>query len=428
MEYAVNYVKKLIYNSALTLAKGLITAAGALPSSGKSKSRRFVNGQATAVKELPKFPEDAENYWFHCASLGEYAIARPLMEELRRRRPEANIALTFFSSTGVEALRKRNYTGADFVGYLPLDTAENAVSVLDTLRPSAALFMVSEYWPNYLAELKRREIPTFLVSCIFTESTPHFKPVIGAVFRESLQAYSHIFCLNRSSVDTLARLGFTRASVEGDPLVDNALHVSETKWDCAPLREFCNGGPTLICGSIHNGADLELIAPEINTHPERRYLLVPHEIDEASLRIVEDSIDVPTRRLSKYIPEMAERVMIVDTIGQLAYLYRYGRMAYVGGGFTRQLHSILEPAVYGLPISFGPRTERKVLAKLLLKLGTATTTATPEEFAAWADKFFNASRSELEEIRALERKFCDEQAGATRRIITTVIESLKWKN
>lgn len=417
-------MKKTLYNSALSLARGLVSVAGAVPSAGKTKTRRFIDGQASALDCAATFRAGSENFWFHCASLGEYAIARPLMAELRRRRPQARIALTFFSSTGVDALRARKNTGADFIGFLPLDTRANASALLDALRPTAALFMVSEYWPNLLGELKRREIPTFLVSCIFTERTPHFKPFIGEVFRESLAAYTHIFCLNPQSVETLRTLGFTRASVEGDPLVDNALRISRSPWDSEALRSFCSGGRTLICGSLHNGADLELIAPEIDAHPERRYLLVPHEVDEAHLRAVEEAIDVASRRLSDYRPDMPERVLIVDNIGQLAYLYRLGAMAYVGGGFTRQLHSILEPAVYGLPIAFGPRTERKVLARLLVRLGTATVTSTPEEFSAWAERCFNAPRCELEEIRARARRFCDEQAGATARIVTTVLDSL----
>lgn len=421
-----------VYNTALTCAKGLLAAASALPESvmGAGKTRLFLDGQARALADAARFDAGKENYWFHCASLGEYAIARPLMAELKCRRPDARIALTFFSSTGVEALRSRPRKSAvaDFVGYLPLDTRANASRLLDLFRPSAVMFMVSEYWPNFLAELRRRGIPVFLVACIFTGRAPHFKPVVGKVFRDSLQAYAHIFCLNRGSVDTLARLGFSRASVEGDPLVDNAIKIREAGWDSAPLRDFCSRSATLICGSVHNGADMELVAPEINAHPERRYVLVPHEVDEAHLRAVEAALKVPSRRLSTWSADMTERVMIVDNIGSLAYLYRFGTMAYIGGGFSRQLHSVVEASVYGLPISFGPRTERKIVARLLVRLGVATVVATPGEFSAWADRYFTASAAELESVRATALKFCDEQAGATRRIVSTLLDCLKWSD
>lgn len=392
---------------------------------GSGKTSRFLRGQKEALKAARAFRPGPLNFWFHCSSLGEYAIARPLMAELKRRRPEARIALTFFSSTGVDALQRIKNPDVDFVGYLPLDTGANARALLDIFRPSSALFMVSEYWPNYLAELRRRGVPTYLVSCVFSESAPHFNSLLGPVFRESLGAYTRIFCLSQSSVDLLARLGYDRAEVEGDPLVDNALRVAETPWHSPALHAFCTQSPTLVCGSIHNGADMELIAPEINAHPERRYLLVPHEVDAAHLQQVRDALDVPSRLLSEYYPEMPERVLIVDSVGALAYIYRLGTMAYVGGGFTRQLHSVLEPAVYGLPISFGPRTERKIVARLLLKLGIATQTSTPDEFSAWADRFFNASHRELEEIRHCARKFCFRQAGATARIISTVLSNLQ---
>lgn len=414
-----------LYNTALTCAKGLIAAAGIMPKAltGRGKTRMFIDGQVNALKRAARFEAGKENYWFHCASLGEYAIARPLMAEIKKRRPQARIALTFFSSTGVESLRRRNNVVADFIGYMPLDTRANAVALLNLFKPSAALFMVSEYWPNFLLELKRRHVPTFLVSCIFTKNAPHFKSIVGNMFRKSLNAYTHIFCLNRGSVDSLRSLGYTQASVEGDPLIDNALRISEAKWHSEPLSAFCSAGRTLICGSIHNGADIDLVAPEINAHPDRRYLLVPHEIDNAHLTAIENALEVPSRRLGNYVPEMTERVLIVDNIGSLAYLYRLGTMAYIGGGFTRQLHSIVEAAVYGLPLAFGPRTERKIIARLLIRLGLATTTASPGEFAAWADHYFNAPGAELEEIRAAALKFCREQAGATSRIVSTVLEA-----
>ncbi len=421
---------QMLYNTVLRCAKGVISAASMVPDSmaGHGKTRKFINGQATALKHAAEFKAGSENYWFHCASLGEYAIARPIMAEIKKRRPQARIALTFFSSTGVETLRQRRNDMADFIGYLPLDTPSNARRLIGLFKPSAALFMVSEYWPNFLFELKRHNIPAFLVSCIFTESAPHFNPIAGSVFRRSLSAYSRIFCLNSNSVDTLRKIGFDRASAEGDPLVDNALGISQTDWTNEHLSKFCSAGRTLVCGSIHNDADLELIAPEINAHPDRRYLLVPHEIDNAHLRRVENALTVPSRRLSDYTPDMTEHVMIVDNIGQLAYLYRLGAMAYIGGGFTRQLHSIVEASVYGLPIAFGPRTERKILARVLTRLGIASTTSTPDEFAAWANHWFSAPEAELDRIRATAKKFCQEQAGATSRIVTTVLESAKRWN
>lgn len=413
-------MKKALYSSALSAVRTIAVAAWAMPLAGSSKTARFMRGQAEALSEARTFKPAAENYWFHCASLGEYAIARPLMAELKRRRPECRIALTFFSSTGVQAVKRLRQITADYVGFLPLDTRANARKLLDIFRPTAALFMVSEYWPNYLEELHKRQIPTYLVSSVFSESAPHFNALLGSVFRKSLQAYTRIFCLSEKSVKLLKALGYDRAEVEGDPLVDNALRVAETPWHSPALHWFCTQSPTLICGSVHDGADMELIAPEINAHPQRRYLLVPHEVDGASLRRVEDALEVPSRRLSEFSQEMTERVLIVDSIGALAYLYRLGTMAYVGGGFTRQLHSILEPAVYGLPIAFGPRTERKVVARRLLATGAATTVATAEDFAVWAEKYFNAPARELEEIRHGLQRFCFRQAGATARIIDRV--------
>lgn len=414
-----------IYNSLLSCANGLISAVGSCSSeSDTRKTRRFLRGHKNALAEAARFVPAEQNFWVHCASLGEYAIARPLMEDLRRRRPDARIVLTFFSPTGIEAMKGRKNVPADFICYMPLDTRANARRFLDIIRPSAALFMVSEYWPNYLEELHSRSIPTFLISTIFTRRAPHFKALVGGVFRESLKAYTHVFCLNEASVGNLASLGFTRASVESDPLVDNALKVSETPWRFAPLEDFCTRSRTLIAGSISDENDIRLLAHEINAHPERRYLLVPHEVDEPHIAAIESALKVPVRRLSKYAPEMTERVMIVDNVGMLAYLYRLGTMAYIGGGFTRELHSVLEATVYGLPIAFGPRTERKVVPLQLVEMGLGTIVHTPEEFSAWSDRYFSADPTHLHRLRAVGRKFCHEQAGATSRILTRIMASI----
>lgn len=408
------------YNALLACANGLVKAAAAIPGGG-GKTRRFIRGASGAVEALKAFVPAKENYWFHCSSLGEYAIARPLMEELKRRRPDCRIALTFFSSTGIDALARRSNLTPDFIGFLPPDTPQNAAALLEALRPTAALFMVSEYWPNYLFELRRRNVPTYLVSTIFSHKAPHFKPLIGSIFRRSLAAYSHIFVLNNRSLENLAELGFTRAGVCGDPLVDNALKVAETPWRSEPLEDFCSRSRTLIAGSIHDDRDIALLAHEINSHPERRYLLVPHEVDRAHISRIENALEVPVRRLSRYEPDMAERVMIVDNVGSLAYLYRLGTMAYIGGGFTSQLHSVLEAVVYGLPIAFGPRTERKVVPTELVGLGLAEITATPDAFSRWANRWFNAPRNLLETNRHDAMRFCHAQAGATASIIDKIL-------
>lgn len=415
----------MIYNALFSLANSLVGFLGSDQTApDASKRRKFINGHKNALREAEKFQPAKENFWVHCASLGEYAIAQPLMEDLRRRRPEAKIVLTFFSPTGIEAIKRRKNVPADFICYMPLDSQGNARKFLDLIRPTAALFMVSEYWPNYLMELKRRGVPTFLISTLFTHKAPHFGALSGHIFRPTLEAYTHIFCLNQASVDTLAELGYTRSSIEGDPLVDNALKMSETPWRNAPLEQFCSRQRTLIAGSISEENDIRLLAAEINAHPERQYLLVPHEVDDAHIRQIEAALQVSSRRLSTYDPNMTERVLIVDNVGMLVYLYRLGTMAYIGGGFTRQLHSVLEATVYGLPIAFGPRTERKVTPQQLVNLGLGRIVSTPEEFMAWADDYFAADPMHLHRLRAVARKYCHDQAGATSRILTKILHHI----
>ena len=412
-----------LYKIFTSAANGAMHAVNSLPG-GHSKARRGIAGQLDAIQyAADHFQPAGENYWFHCSSLGEYAIARPLMEEIHRRRPEAKIALTFFSPTGVEALSRRKNVPADFIGYLPTDTSSHAARFLDIVRPSAGMFMVSEYWPGYLEELRRRRIPTYLVSALFTRRAPHYNALIGSTFRRSLRAYTHVFALDDASVLRLAALGMPRASISGDPLMDNALKVAATDWHNAALERFCSKERTLIAGSLTDYNDLRLIAAQVNFHPERRYVLVPHEVDEAHLAELEKQLHVPFRRLStvRDDEDISENVLIVDSIGQLAYLYRLGTMAYIGGGFTSQLHSLIEATVYGLPVAFGPRTERKVTPAQLEELGVATKVHDTQQFTEWCEAMFKAPQAELDAVGRKCAAYCQAQAGATRQIVDKIL-------
>jgi 3-deoxy-D-manno-octulosonic-acid transferase len=402
----------------------LTTVASRLPHrlTGSGKTRTFIDGHAAALSTLlARFRPGERTFWFHCSSLGEYAIARPLIAELKRREPSCTVLLTFFSSTGVTAL-ERKPNQADFIGYLPPDTPEVARRFVEHVRPAAALFMVSEYWPNYLAELRRRGVATYLVSALFTHRAPHFHRPFGRLFRSSLAAYTRVFTLNQASVDAFAELGFHRAELAGDPLMDNALAVAATEWEDARVAQFAQGHRVCIAGSITDENDVRLVSALVNAYPAQRFLLVPHEVDESHLAELESALVVPSRRLSRYVATMTENVLIVDNIGSLSKLYRYGVMAYIGGGFTRKLHSMIEATVYGLPTAFGPHVERKVTPAQLCELELGAVVTNEAELKRWYELHMANTPAEREALRKRAIDYCRSQSGATESIVNHIIQ------
>lgn len=418
----------VIYDTMILSGAAALHVAHRVPRilTSHGKNRMFVDGMAKAMSTLAReFTPGDRNYWFHCSSLGEYAIARPIISAIKDAEPESRVALTFFSPTGVNALKaKASRHRADYVGYLPVDTHSHAKRLLDIIRPTAVAFMVSEYWPNYLMELHRRDIPTYLISAIFSHRAPHFKHVIGRTFRHSLEAYTRIFTLDKASCANLQSLGFTRVTQAGDPLVDNALAVAATDYSDPRLEAFTRGRRVMVCGSISDAKDLELCATLANTHPSERFIFVPHEVDADHLASVESALQVPHCRLSSLEPRQqpAEdcRVIIIDHIGSLAMLYRYGAMAYVGGGFTPQLHSIIEATVYGLPVAFGPRTERKVTPQQLCEAGVGAIVTSAQELAQWYDFMLQCTSEQLAILQHRAVEFCLKQSGATAAIADTI--------
>ena len=413
------------YNILMRATGKTILAATALaPDTSSAKLMRFGRGQRhlcqTVEEEAESLDRSRPTVWVHCASLGEYGIARPVISMLRKRMV-CNVVLTFFSPTGYEALRQRPSADVDRVWYLPFDIRSNVRRFLDAVRPECALFMVSEYWHNYLHELAARRIPTMLVSAIVRGDSAFFK-WYGGLYRESLKCFSHIFALDSKSVERLGELGARGVTLNGDPLFDNALLVASTPWHQPELERFAAGRDVFVAGSLHDDEDLNLVSSLANANPEVPFIIVPHEIKEHILERIAHEVEGKTLRLSACGPEteMGDvRAIIVDSVGSLAYLYRLGRWAYVGGGFTRLLHSVIEPVVYGLPVAFGPRIHRKVTPSQMIELGIGASVSTPAEMLRWFAPL-KSDPAMLGEIRKQAARYVNRNSGATSRVTDTI--------
>ncbi|MBD3583888.1 3-deoxy-D-manno-octulosonic acid transferase [Flavobacterium selenitireducens] len=319
------------------------------------KMRLFVDGRKSVFETLSRsISADEKTIWFHCASLGEYEQGLPVMEAMRSRFPEHKIVLTFFSPSGYEV--RKNNAVADVTIYLPIDTVSNARRFLDIVHPELAFMIKYEFWPNYLNELDKRNVRTFLISGIFRENQAFFK-WYGGFYRKALDTFEHFFVQNSRSKDLLASLKKYNATVSGDTRFDRVAAILEKNNTLGFISEFKNGAATVVVGSSWP-KDETLLADFINkTDQNVKFIIAPHNIKEAQIAEIRNSI---TRKVVLFSEKEGKNladfdVFIIDTIGILTKIYSYADIAYVGGGFGNPgVHNILEPATFGVPIVIGP--------------------------------------------------------------------------
>lgn len=418
-----------IYDIGMRLGRrALLALAGTVRGENPSKFMRFACGQkkaaAEAVSVLSGLDRSRPTVWIHAASLGEFGIARPIIRQLKEKC-DCNIVLTFFSPTGYESLKPKCPDGIDAVLYLPFDTSGNVKCFLDALKPDCAVFMVSEYWHGYLYELHKRGIPTLLVSAVIRESSPFFK-WYGPLYRESISYFKEIFVLNDRSKDLLEGIDIKNVTVNGDPLFDNVSLVASTPWADKIVGNFADGHKVFIAGSLHEDEDLKMVTELANKHRDTRFIIVPHEIGGTIITHLRESLDGKMLLYSQCNPDTDfsdTQTLVIDFVGALAYIYRYATWAYVGGGFTKLLHSIIEPAVYGLPVAFGPNIDRKVVTRQMIDLGIGKSVSTSDELNTWFEGL-KENPEKLREIAAVAADYVSKNSGATRRVVNKITENL----
>jgi 3-deoxy-D-manno-octulosonic-acid transferase len=365
-----------LYN-VLAVSAGFLLGIAALFS---KKLKLFVEGRKNvfAVLEEKITPGD-KTIWFHAASLGEYEQGLPVMEKIRAKFPNHKIVLTFFSPSGYEV--RKNNTAADVTIYLPLDTKSNAKRFLKSVHPELVFFIKYEYWPNYLNELKKQNITTYLISGIFRENQVFFK-WHGGFYRKALDTFEHFFVQNSKSKELLAKLGKTNATVSGDTRFDRVAAILEKDNTLGFISEFKGDALTIVVGSSWP-KDENLLVDYINSTDTRtKFIIAPHNIKGEQIQQLKKSITKKTvlfsekdgKNLSEY------NVFIIDTIGILTKIYSYADIAYVGGGFGNPgVHNILEPATFGVPIVIGPNFSHFAEATALVNMEGCISIASHKE-------------------------------------------------
>lgn len=382
---------KLLYDAGIRT----YGAAARLAGLRSSKARMFADGRRDALRELRRLTDERApegyDYWFHVASLGEFEQARPLIEKIKQAFPEAKILLSFFSPSGYNV--RKNFDLATTVVYLPADTAKNAREFLDIARPRRAVFVKYEFWLNFLSELGKRDIPTYLISAIFRPGQIFFKPW-GGMFRKCLRTFRKIYVQDEDSRKLLNGIGIDCVDVTGDTRFDRVNAIRNNAVTFPAVEAWTKGRFTLIVGSSWPEDEDRYVA-WVNRHPEVRVIIAPHEFDDSRIAALKKKLEHPAQLWSETQIDASDTIsadiqtLIVNTFGKLSSLYRYADAVIVGGGFGAGIHNINEAAVYGVPVVFGPNNRKFKEAADMKRLGGGFEYRTETEIGSLLDRFLD---------------------------------------
>ena len=381
------------------------------------KARLWVQGHRDIFAELEKaFATKPSPVWVHCASLGEYEQAKPLIEKIKTEQPDTLIVTTFFSPSGyTQAVKKKL---SDFVFYLPLDLPRNARRFLDIVKPSATVFVKYEFWFNYMHELHQRNTPFYYISAIFRENQHFFKPS-GRWFAKQLRQATHFFVQTEKSKKLLESIDIKNVTVCGDTRFDRVSAIAATVQPFPFMEKFLNGAKVMVAGSTW-GPDERLLAQLLQHFPDYKLVVAPHEIT----RKEEVKETFSTYKTAFYTTmdesQLADiQVLVIDTIGILSRLYQYSHISYIGGAFKTGLHNILEAAVYGKPIFFGPHYDHFNEAVNLVALNGAFSVNSSDEMQAVMEKF-EQNPDYYTQTCNICQQFVAQNAGAAEIIYKTI--------
>ncbi len=385
----------------------------------RQKMADAANGDATSGKNI-------RTIWFHCASLGEFEQGRPVLETFSERNPGWRILLTFFSPSGYE--HRKHYKHAHHVFYLPMDSLSNVRQFLDIWNPEIAVFVKYEFWFNYLRELAARRVKLFVVSAVFRKNQ-HFFRFYGAWFRKQLRHVTRFFVQDEASLKLLAGYGITNVKVSGDTRFDRVYALAQEEHSIPAVEAFVRGHQILVAGSTWP-KDERLLKGLLNSMTQNlRLIIAPHEVSEDKIKRLMEQIGTSACRYSSYSETDHNdcRVLIIDGIGLLSRLYRYGDIAYIGGGFGEGIHNILEAATYGIPVIFGQNHGKFVEARELISEGGAFCIQDQQELNNLFLKLMN-DESLRKKAGSVCKTYVKKKQGAVKMIMHDIEEAVIEKH
>ncbi len=383
-----------------------------------SKAQLWCSGRKGMYERMRSVIGDGDSIvWIHVASLGDFEQGRPLVDYIKENYPDYKILLTFFSPSGYEV--RKNYKNADYVFYIPADTKREVRHFLDVVQPKVAIFVKYEFWLNMLLALRERNIRTFIVSAIFRHNSIFFNP-FGSIWREGLRSFETIFVQNDASKELLASIGVTNVVVAGDTRFDRVVSIAESGERVAVVEQFKGDKRLFVAGSTWR-ADEEILVPLINNNPDIKFVVAPHEIDEARINKFISEIGGGAVRYTQLPKESLEdkRVLILDTMGLLSRVYGSAEWAYVGGGFGAGIHNTLEAVVYGIPVAFGVKYRKFKEACDLIALGVGRSVRNEQELQSWFDELKGDS-DYLARLSAIAKVYVGQHRGVTEKVINEI--------
>lgn len=407
-----------IYNLVVRLYGLIIFVASAR----KTKARQWVEGRKdwrNGLRYRVAGLKPGKRVWVHCASYGEFEQGRPVIEAIKKQQPEHVVILSFFSPSGYEAFK--NWSGADLICYLPLDTKANAEEFISIIRPQTVIFIKYEFWVNFLFSLRRQNIPTFLVSAVFKPHHPFFK-WYGGIFRRSLLTFTRLFIQDEASARLLDRIGLKNYDICGDTRFDRVVELRNTFKPQPFFETFCENRQVIIAGSTWP-KDEELLAEAFKSLNRSNLKLVfaPHHVDDRNIRNLEQLLR--SQKLSYTLfsdkePDLNAEVLVLNVMGLLNRIYHYADVTYIGGGFNSGIHNCLEPAVYLKPVLFygGDDYHKYNEAVDLLKMGAARNVPTAAE-AEQAIRYFLENEGAVKEVKEKLSAYFEKNSGTTEKVL-----------
>lgn len=402
---------------------GLYPFAVKLASPFNAKARLWIKGREDVFARMrATIRTEDKILWMHCASLGEFEQGRPLLEKLKALYPSYRILLTFFSPSGYEV--RKNYNGADYIFYLPADSSSNAINFYNIVNPNLIIFVKYEFWYHYLLEAKKRNIPLLLVSAIFRKNQPFFSKY-GHFHRSMLHCFTHFFVQNGESVSLLQTIGLTKnVTLSGDTRFDRVIEIAENFQPNSFIENFCAGSAVIVAGSTWLEDDKEL-AHYVNSRKSVKFIIAPHNIGKSRLEECR-KLYKNSKFYSSFVAATDTtniNALIIDNVGMLSSLYKYATISYIGGGFGEDgVHNVLEAAVYGKPVVYGPEYEKFNEAIELLESGGGISIENALELEATFDNLLNNS-ADYNTSASASINYVYSKRGATQKILQFIQEN-----
>lgn len=414
----------LIYNLIISIY-GL---AVSIASSFNPKAKLWIDGRKNWEEKMKsKINTQDKIIWIHCSSLGEFEQGRPVIEKAKTEFPNHKIVVSFFSPSGYEV--RKNYKDADYIFYLPLDTKRNSKSLVKILHPEILILVKYEYWYNLLKRLQKKKIPIIVISAVIKENNLFFK-AWGSWFRKIISKISHFFVQEQDSKNLLESIDFHNVTISGDTRFDRVKEILKSKTELVFVEKFKGNSKLIVAGSTWPDDD-EILTNFINSKlPEDwKIIFAPHNIDQKKIIQLKEKLKLPTTIYTQLNQDelINSRILIVDTIGILTKIYSYADISYVGGGFTNTgIHNTLEPAVYGIPIIFGPNYQRYFEAVELIENEAAVKFENQFEFD---EKMTNLieEKSDRERRGKISYKYIQQKPNSTIVILDYLKELLPIK-